>query len=346
LALNYNKAKQKISMKKALVLGAGGFIGNHLVRRLKKEGYWVRGADIKYPEFSKTEADEFLLCDLRNFDSARVVFSVDGGFDEAYQLAADMGGATYINSGENDASVVSNSVFINVNTAKLCLANDVRCLFFPSSACVYSSINDHATCLESDVYPAFPDNEYGWEKLFSERMYQSYRKNFGLNVKIARFHSIVGPESQWTGGKEKAHSALARKVAAVNNGGSVDVIGDGTQTRTFLYVEDCIDAVRLLVNSDVNQPVNIGSDHLISIKDYVSLLKDISGKEFTINFINGPTGVRGRECSIEKIKKLLGWRPKIDIREATEKTYRWVEKRLEEESNCEKSSVCHSNSGI
>lgn len=318
-------------MKKALVLGAGGFIGSNLVKRLKKEGYWVRGVDLNYPDFSKTEADEFLICDLRNFEMAKLAFNVTGSFDEAYQLAADMGGATYINGGENDANVVSNSVLINVNTAKLCIANDVKCLFFPSSACVYSSNEDNATCIESEVYPAFPDNEYGWEKLFSERMYQSYRKNFRLNVKIARFHSIVGPESQWRGGKEKAHSALARKVALVNNGGSIDVIGDGKQTRTFLYIEDCIDAVRLLVNSDVTEPVNIGSDYLISIHDYVLLLKDVSGKDFLINFVEGPTGVKGRECSIEKIANLLGWRPKIDIREATEKTYNWIKARLEKE---------------
>ena len=317
--------------KKALVLGAGGFIGSNLVKRLKKEGYWVRGVDVKYPEFSKTAADEFLICDLRNFESAKVVFNVAGGFDEAYQLAADMGGATYINSGENDADVMSNSVTINVNTAKLCVATGVKRLFFPSSACVYSSKNDNATCIESEVYPAFPDNEYGWEKLFSERMYQSYRKRHGLNVKIARFHSIVGPESQWKGGKEKAHSALARKVAAVNNGGSIDVIGDGTQTRTFLYIDDCLDAVRLLINSDVTEVVNIGSDHLISIKDYVLLLRDISKKDFGLNYKEGPTGVIGRECSIEKITKLLGWRPKVDIREATEKTYHWIKARLDEE---------------
>lgn len=315
-------------MKKALVLGAGGFIGSNLVKKLKKEKYWVRGVDLKYPEFSRTEADEFLICDLRNFEAAKVAFTVSGEFDEVYQLAADMGGATYINSGENDANVVSNSVFINVNTAKLCVLNNVKRLFFPSSACVYSSRKDNATCIENEVYPAFPDNEYGWEKLFSERMYQSYRKNFGLNVKIARFHSIVGPESQWRGGKEKAHSALARKVAEVENGGSVDVIGDGTQTRTFLYIDDCLDAVRLLMNSNISEPVNIGSDYLISIKDYVLLLKDISKKEFTLNFIKGPTGVKGRECSIEKISQLLGWRPKVDIKEATEKTYNWIKSKL------------------
>jgi GDP-D-mannose 3',5'-epimerase len=316
-------------MKTALVLGAGGFIGSHLVRRLKMEGYWVRGADVKYPAFSTSSADEFLICDLRVFDSANVAFAVLGGFDEVYQLAADMGGATYINCGENDANVVSNSVIININTARLCVATKVKTLFFPSSACVYSKVNDNATCIEGEVYPAFPDNEYGWEKLFSERMYKSYARNFGLNVKIARFHSIVGPESEWSGGKEKAHSALARKVAAVIDGGAIDVIGDGTQTRTFLYVEDCVDAVRLLVKSSIDEPLNIGSDHLISIKDYVLLLMEISGKKFSLNFIDGPTGVKGRECSIEKISCLLGWRPKVDVREATTSTYLWIKSRLE-----------------
>lgn len=312
-------------MRKALVLGAGGFIGSHLVKRLKREGYFVRGADVKYPSFSKTEADEFLICDLRFYDRALVVFFISGGFDEVYQLAGDMGGATYINGGANDANVVSNSVSINVNTAKLCITSGAKKLFFPSSACVYSSINDNATCIEEEVYPAFPDNEYGWEKLFSERMYLSYQRQFGLNVRIARFHSIVGPESTWTGGKEKAHSALSRKVALVKNGGVVDVIGDGTQTRTFLYVEDCIDAIRLLMDSDINFPINIGSDRLISIINYVNLLQYISGKDFTLNFIDGPTGVKGRECSIEMIKQRLGWIPKITLEEATRITYEWIE---------------------
>lgn len=316
-------------IKKALVLGAGGFIGNHLVSRLKGEGYFVRGVDMKYPEFSYSKADEFIICDLRLFDSAKTIFEIDGGFDEAYQLAADMGGATYINSGENDANVVSNSVSININTAKLCVSKNVKKLFFPSSACVYSSFNDNATCVESEVYPAFPDNEYGWEKLFSERMYASYRKNFGLNVRIARFHSIVGPESQWRGGKEKAHSALARKVAQAKNGESIDIIGTGNQIRTFLYIDDCISAVRMLMDSNINEIMNIGSDHKISIKEYVELLKDISGKDLTLNFISGPTGVQSRECSIQLIKKLMGWSPKIGIREATENTYNWISNQLE-----------------
>jgi nucleoside-diphosphate-sugar epimerase len=318
-------------MKKALVLGAGGFIGNHLVSKLKKEGYFVRAVSRKYPQFSNSEANEFLTCDLRSYDSARVAFSIPGSFDEVYHMAGDTGGATYINCGDHDASAISNSVSMDINVAKLCIDEKVGKLFFPSTACVYNKNNDRATCVESEVYPAFPDNEYGWGKLFSERMFQSFHRNYGLNVKIARFHSIVGPESHWQGTKAKAHSALARKVAEVQENGVVDVIGDGTQTRTFLFIDDCLDAVSLLMHSDVNDPVNIGSDRLISIKDYVDLLRDISGKNFSVNFIEGPTGVNGRECSIEKIHGLLGWLPRTDIRQATETTYLWIKSQIEME---------------
>jgi len=316
-------------MKKALVLGAGGFIGNHLVSRLKHEGYFVRAVSRRYPQFSKSRADEFLTCDLRNYDSSKVAFSIPGSFDEVYHMAGDTGGATYINCGDHDAGAISNSVTMDINVAKLCIEEKVKKLFFPSTACVYNKNNDKATCVESEVYPASPDNEYGWGKLFSERMYQSFHRNHGLNIKIARFHSIVGPESQWQGIKAKAHSALARKVALVEDGGTIDVIGDGSQTRTFLFIDDCIDAVRLLMQSQVNEPVNIGSNHLISIKEYVLLLKEISGKRFNINFISGPTGVNGRECSIKKIHSLLGWSPMIDIKETTEKTYSWIKSQIE-----------------
>lgn len=314
-----------MKITKALVTGAGGFIGNRLVDRLKEEGYFVKGIDLKYPEFFQTKVDEFTLCDVRNFEATSSVFV--GGFDEVYHLAADMGGATYINCGDNDASVMSNSMLMNINIANLCVTTNVKRLFFPSSACVYNKTKELATCLEEEVYPAFPDNEYGWAKLFTERMYQSYRKKYGIDVKIARFHSIVGPGAQWRGGKEKAHSALAGKVVLVEDGGVIDVIGDGTQVRTFLHIDDCIDAVRLLMNSHITEPVNIGSDYLISIKDYVFLLKEISGKKFEIRFVNGPTGVIRRECSIEKIHKLLGWRPKITIEETTRQTYLWLEER-------------------
>jgi GDP-D-mannose 3',5'-epimerase len=314
--------------KKVLVLGAGGFIGNQLVSRFKSEGYFVRGVDLKYPDFTKTECDEFLLCDLRILDSSRVAFQINDGFDIVCQLAADMGGATYINGGDNDANVVSNSVIINANVAKLCVETKVKTLFFASSACVYRSINNHTTCIENEVYPSFPDNEYGWEKLFSERMYQSFSRNFGLNIRIARFHSIVGPNATWNGGKEKAHSALARKVALCDDNGIIDVIGDGSQKRTFLHVNDCIDAIILLINSNIEEPLNIGSNHLVTINEYLEMLSQISGKNFKINYIDGPTGVYFRECPIDKIKSLLGWSPKYDLLKTTKSTYDWISNQI------------------
>ena len=313
-----------MSQKRALVLGAGGFIGHHLVDRLKSEGYFVHGADLKYPEFSTSSADEFFLLDLRDQCDIKSLFDLDKRFDEVYQMAGDMGGATYINCGDNDASVMSNSALININVAKMCSSFEAKKIFFPSSACVYGNKNDLATCREEDAYPAFPDNEYGWEKLFSERMYSSFRKNLGLNVRIARFHSIIGEESNWTGGKEKAHSALARKVAMVEDEGTIEVIGDGNQLRTFLHVEDCLNAVRLLMESSVEEVVNIGSDHLVSINEYVDLLKKISNKNFKVSHISGPTGVIGRECPIDKIKALLHWSPSINLEEATKRTYFWI----------------------
>jgi nucleoside-diphosphate-sugar epimerase len=239
-----------------------------------------------------------------------------------------MGGATYINGGDNDANVVSNSVIINANVAKLCVETKVKTLFFASSACVYRSINNHTTCIENEVYPSFPDNEYGWEKLFSERMYQSFSRNFGLNIRIARFHSIVGPNATWNGGKEKAHSALARKVALCDDNGIIDVIGDGSQKRTFLHVNDCIDAIILLINSNIEEPLNIGSNHLVTINEYLEMLSQISGKNFKINYIDGPTGVYFRECPIDKIKSLLGWSPKYDLLKTTKSTYDWISNQI------------------
>jgi nucleoside-diphosphate-sugar epimerase len=319
-----------MKQKKALVLGAGGFIGSYMVDRLKSENYFVRAIDIKYPEFSKTTADEFIIRDLRNIQDVENSLDINDGFDEVYQFAADMGGATYINCGKNDANVLSNSVTINSNVAKSCIKKSAKLIFFPSSACVYKATNNMSSCIEEEVYPAFPDNQYGWEKLFSERMYKSFQENYGINVKIARFHSIVGPKATWTGGKEKAHSALIRKVINVEENGFIDVIGDGTQTRTFLYVEDCIDAVRMLVNSNINEAVNIGSDVLVSINEYIELLKIISNKKFNINYIDGPTGVIGRACSTEKIFKAIGWRQKMDLLKTTTLTYNWIKSQIEE----------------
>jgi GDP-D-mannose 3',5'-epimerase len=307
--------------KNTLVLGAGGFIGSHLAKRLKALGHYVHGADKKHP-MNEPHSDKFTLVDLRN--EVDFSFLFDRHYDEVYQLAADMGGATYINSGGHDASVVANSALININTANLCTSNEVGSVFFSSSACVYPHSNNLATCKEEEAYPAYPDNEYGWEKLFCERLYYSFQRNLGLNIKIARFHSIVGEESTWTGGREKAHSALARKVATVQNNGSIEVIGDGNQLRTFLHVDDCIDAILLLMDSSVKEIINIGSDHLVSINDYVAILQKISGKQFTVDHIDGPTGVLGRECPIEKAKKLLGWNPKISLEESSTRVFNWI----------------------
>jgi len=316
--------------KRAIVFGAGGFIGSYLTKRLKSEGYYVLGISSKLPQFSKCPSDEFIILDIKNYDLVYKALEHRGHFDEVYNFAANTGGATYINSGENDADSFSDSIIININIAKLCVALKVNSLFFPSSACVYSKINNSTQCIESEVYPAYPDNEYGWVKLLSERMYESHRRNYGLNVKIARLHSIVGPESQWRGGKEKAHSALARKVVMIKKyGETIDVIGNGEQIRTFLYIDDCIDAIRLLMQSDVNEIVNIGSPTPISINQYIYVLRVVSGKTFSVNHIEGPTGITTRGCSIDKIQSLLGWYPKIDITESTKLTYDWIKSQIE-----------------
>lgn len=313
---------------KALVLGAGGFIGGHLVESLVQDGYWVRGVDNKTPEFRTSSAAEFFVGDVRDSEFVRKIMNVDGGFDEVYQLAADMGGATYINCGGHDADVMSNSVLINLNVAKACVEFKARKLFFSSSACVYHT----TTCQEDEVYPAFPDNEYGWEKLFSERMYRSFQRQYGLNVRIARFHSIVGDYSTWTGGKEKAHSALARKVAQVQDGGEIEVIGDGTQVRTFLYVKDCVKGIRSLMASDANESINIGSDYKVTINEYIELLRTISGKNFTIKHITGATGMMQRECDITKARAVLGWEPTTSFEEATRITYEWILKQCQSQA--------------
>ncbi|PNH12580.1 GDP-mannose 3,5-epimerase 1 [Tetrabaena socialis] len=310
-------------MKRALVFGAGGFIGGHLVERLIADGYWVRGFDLKLTS-SPTHANEFLFLDARDATSVDRAFS-GHEFDEVYQLAADMGGATYINAGIHDADVMSNSVLINANVAKACVKHGVKKLFFSSSACVYPQVQkDLSTCYEDDAYPACPDNEYGWEKLFTERMLMSFQRQYSLSVRIARFHSIVGPRSTWQGGKEKAHSALARKVALVEPGGCIEVIGDGTQTRTFLYVTDCVAGIRALMDSDVDSVINIGSDVLISIADYVEMLRSLSGKVFTVKYIPGPTGVKDRHCQVTRASQLIDWRPTTDLRTATQLTYDYI----------------------
>lgn len=312
-------------MKRALVLGSSGFIGGHLVKILMEDGYWVRGCDVRPVQFDVFHPHDFVQGDLRDVSIVRQLFDTGFQYDEVYQLAADMGGATYINSGEFDGSVMSNSVLINVNVAKCATKFQVKKLFFASSACVYPhNDEDVAFCRETDAYPAFPDNEYGWEKLFSERMYKAFEKQYGLNVFIARFHSIVGDYAVWNNDRSKAHSALIYKVVRAPENGSVEIIGDGEQIRTFLYVKDCIRGIRAMMNSNCKKILNIGSDVRISINDYVALIKRISGKEFGIRYVDGATGVKFRHCNIDEIKKECGWSPEVSVEESAKITYDFI----------------------
>ncbi|PSR13477.1 MAG: NAD-dependent dehydratase [Bacteroidetes bacterium] len=319
-------------MKKAIVLGAGGFIGSHLVKRLKAHSYWVRGVDIKYPEFSPGVADEFLLGDLRDRSTCQRALAMADANTEVYQLAADMGGAGYLFTGMHDADVVHNSALINLNIAQLAAQTPIRRLFFSSSACIYPKHNqqdpDHPQCPESSAYPADPDSEYGWEKLFSERLYDSYRRNYGLDIRVARFHNVYGPEGTWMGGREKAPAALCRKVALAEDGGAVELWGDGLQTRSFLFIDDCIDGILALVHGDYTAPLNIGSEEMISIADFARLIIEISGKQLSLKHIPGPEGVRGRNSDNTLITKHLGWSPQWPLREGIAQTYTWIDEQL------------------
>jgi nucleoside-diphosphate-sugar epimerase len=327
--------------KKALVLGAGGFIGSHLVKKLKSEGYWVRGVDLKTPDFSSSEADEFVVGDLRNPNLvSKVLYApkqlseqdTENSFDEVYQLAADMGGAGYINTGDNDAEVVHNSMLINLNVVREAHKKSVKKVFYASSACVYNEHNqlepENPICTEDSVYPANPDSEYGWEKLFSERLYATYNRNHGLDVRVARFHNVFGPEGTFDGGKEKAPAAICRKVANSLMDEEIEVWGDGLQTRSFLYIDEAIEGVRRLMESNYIEPINIGSDHIISMNDLTKLVIELAGKRAGIKNIPGPQGVRGRTSDNTLIKEKLGWAPSQPLSDGLKKTYKWIQSQL------------------
>ncbi|WP_193171458.1 NAD-dependent epimerase/dehydratase family protein [Nisaea nitritireducens] len=313
-------------MKQVLVLGAGGFIGSHLVRRLKAEGCWVRGVDLKHPRYARTEADDFVVADLREPGNVRA--AIDRKFDEVYQLAADMGGAGYIFTGDHDADVMHNSAAINLNVADICNRHGIKRVFYSSSACIYPQENqqdpDNPNCREDSAYPANPDSEYGWEKLFSERLYLSYQRNHGLECRIARFHNIFGPEGSWNDGREKAPAAICRKVAEAPDGGEIEIWGDGEQTRSFLYIDECLEGVLRLTRSEFAGPVNIGSDEMVSINRLVDMVCEIAGKSLTKRHVPGPLGVRGRNSDNNLIRAELGWAPSAALREGLEKTYEWV----------------------
>ena len=323
--------------KTALVLGAGGFIGSHMVKRLRAEGYWVRGVDLKNTEFSSTQANEFVTGDLREVGLVAQVLDVNGdSFDEIYQFAADMGGAGFVFTGENDAEIMHNSCTINLNVLEEQrkfnekLGKSTTKIFYSGSACMYPEYNqldpDNPDCREESAYPAAPDSEYGWEKLFSERLYLAYNRNHGIPICIARYHNIFGPEGTWEGGREKAPAAICRKVAYLpESGGAIEVWGDGLQTRSFLFIDECIEATWRLMQSDFQGPVNIGSEEMVTINQLVDTVAKVAGKDVNKIHIDGPLGVRGRNSNNDLIRENLGWDYQMTLEEGIAKTYAWIE---------------------
>jgi nucleoside-diphosphate-sugar epimerase len=313
------------------VCGAGGFIGSHLVKRLKAEGYWVRGVDRKLPEYSSTEADDFIVADLR--DSESWERALDRQFDEAYQLAADMGGAGFVFTGENDADIMHNSAMINLHMAHYGVKKQVGKVFYSSSACMYPAYNqdnpENPNCAEHTAYPAAPDSEYGWEKLFSERLYLAFLKNHNLDVRVARFHNIFGPEGTWRGGREKAPAAICRKVAEQPEGGQIEIWGDGKQTRSFLYIDECLEGVRRLMASSFRGPVNVGSEEMVTINNMAHIVMAIAGKTLTVKHVAGPIGVRGRNSDNKLIREELGWEPSRSLKDGLAQTYVWIQSQVD-----------------
>ena len=315
-------------MRSALVCGAGGFIGGHLIKRLKAEGYWVRGVDLKQHEYVETEADDFVLGDLRDPYFCRCV--IDQRFAEVYQLAADMGGAGFIFVGENDADIMHNSATINLNVLDACEKQVIARIFYSSSACMYPAYNQQdpqsPNCAEDSAYPAAPDSEYGWEKLFCERLYLAYARCHGLEVRIARYHNIFGPEGTWTGGREKAPAALCRKIALAADEGTIEIWGDGQQTRSFLYISECIEGTLRLMRSDFAGPVNIGSEEMVTIDQLADMIMSIAKKKLAKRHVPGPLGVRGRNSDNRLIYEKLGWAPSQPLEIGLRATYEWIER--------------------
>ena len=356
-------------MKTALVLGAGGFIGSHMVTRLREDGYWVRGVDLKTPEFSETDANEFVYGDLRDVNFVRRVLQYKGqqgnfyneipykmieSFDEIYQFAADMGGAGFVFTGDNDADIMHNSVSINLNVLeeqrKLNESYEVNKtkIFYSGSACMYPEHNqldpNNPDCREESAYPADPDSEYGWEKLFSERLYLAYSRNYSIPVRIARYHNIYGPEGTWNGGREKAPAAICRKVANAEDGGTIEVWGDGEQTRSFLYIDECIEATRRLMDSDFIGPVNIGSEEMVTINQLVDVTAKVANKDILKKHIDGPLGVRGRNSNNDLIREKLEWDYYLTLEEGISKTYDWISLQVAKDKLTSEKTISNKNS--